>query len=251
MEICSARCNLCCASKAAPHKHTKWEIIVCTNGHCELHVGDRYFLLVPQSILVLPPNSPHYAENFHDFCETSIIVDSFPFSATDSVLYFLDDKRKTFTLLADILCDIAQSNEPRRIIIMSCLWEVLCQLICSWSALSNDSVIVRSIRQALEDNIANPDFCLTSCLADTGFCPDYARRCFKREMGCSPQEYFSMLRIRTAQKMLMNSDLNGYTVKQIAYLSGFADPYYFSKLFRKLTGTSPSEYIAMCKKKEL
>ena len=64
-------------------------------------------------------------------------------------------------------------------------------------------------------------------------------RAFRREMGQSPYGYHLQLCIRRASDMLRNSAL---PVKEIANALGFRNPYHFSKLFKKKTGLSPSQY---------
>lgn len=66
----------------------------------------------------------------------------------------------------------------------------------------------------------------------------YASR-FKEIAGCSPLAYSSRLRIRKACALL---DSTSCTVKEAAARLGFADPYYFSRCFRKVTGLSPAQY---------
>ena len=47
-----------------------------------------------------------------------------------------------------------------------------------------------------------------------------------------------------------NLIVSGFTsVKEISQLSGFSDPLYFSKAFKKNNGISPSEYIIQERKK--
>ena len=67
----------------------------------------------------------------------------------------------------------------------------------------------------------------------------YYRRIFHKVYGCSPVEYLKNLRINYA-KQLLNS---GYhTIAEVAELSGFSTPTYFSYVFKKMTGCMPSEY---------
>ncbi len=63
--------------------------------------------------------------------------------------------------------------------------------------------------------------------------------CFKRWAGCSPIDYRNEIRINAAKSLLLNSTL---AVHEIAAKSGFDDPYYFSRLFKKKTGTSPRAF---------
>ena len=60
---------------------------------------------------------------------------------------------------------------------------------------------------------------------------------FKKKTGFTPIEYFNHLKVQKACQYLLFSDLR---IKEIAYQLGIDDPYYFSRLFRKVMGTSPN-----------
>ena len=62
---------------------------------------------------------------------------------------------------------------------------------------------------------------------------------FKKQMGCSPLAYVNRLTIEYACHMLKVTDLH---INQICYKVGFEDSLYFSRLFSKIMGMSPSEY---------
>ncbi len=62
---------------------------------------------------------------------------------------------------------------------------------------------------------------------------------FKTRYGFSPIEYFNRVKMRRARELLVHTALQ---VRQVARCLGFDDPYYFSRLFRKLVGVSPNEY---------
>ena len=74
-----------------------------------------------------------------------------------------------------------------------------------------------------------------------GFVPSYLSRLFRTWRGVSPSEYLMKYRIRTAIS-LMESD-SMMLVKEAAARVGLKDPYYFSKVFKKEMGVSPSEYF--------
>ncbi len=65
------------------------------------------------------------------------------------------------------------------------------------------------------------------------------RMVFRKLTGLSPSGYVASLRLERAKDRLSNSNLS---VSQIAGECGYADPLYFSRLFKKKTGYSPSEY---------
>ena len=58
-------------------------------------------------------------------------------------------------------------------------------------------------------------------------------------MGITYSEYLRNLRIRYAASLF---DHGIDSVKNVAFLSGFTDPMYFSGVFKKVTGLSPKEY---------
>ncbi len=64
-------------------------------------------------------------------------------------------------------------------------------------------------------------------------------RDFKKNMKLSPMQYIISLRITNAKGYLENTNKN---ITEIASLVGYDNPLYFSRLFRKHTGFSPSEY---------
>jgi len=77
-------------------------------------------------------------------------------------------------------------------------------------------------------------------LADaSGMSTRSLRRHFKRVNGYSPKEYLIKLRINCACELLGATMMS---IDEIAFNTGFNDSNYFSKEFRKITGTTPSKY---------
>ncbi len=68
----------------------------------------------------------------------------------------------------------------------------------------------------------------------------YFRRLFKAEYGISPQKYIINLRIQNAVGLISTGY---YSLKEVAYMSGYTDYKYFSVEFKKIIGVSPSEYL--------
>lgn len=64
-------------------------------------------------------------------------------------------------------------------------------------------------------------------------------RLFKKEMGRSPFDYISNLRMSKARLLLHSST---QPIKSVAQLVGYSDQYYFSRLFKKHHGLSPKAY---------
>ncbi|HET7558492.1 MAG TPA: AraC family transcriptional regulator [Limnochordia bacterium] len=66
----------------------------------------------------------------------------------------------------------------------------------------------------------------------------FTRR-FRRMTGQPPQQYVQRLKLAEAKRLLIGSHR---TIAEIAAAVGFADPYYFSRLFHQKVGESPSDF---------
>ena len=63
---------------------------------------------------------------------------------------------------------------------------------------------------------------------------------FKSYTGMTPYQYCIHAKINRAKEILASGESS---IKEIAWQVGFDDPYYFSRLFKKKTGYSPSSWI--------
>ena len=66
-------------------------------------------------------------------------------------------------------------------------------------------------------------------------------RLFKEQTNYSPVEYFIRLKL---QRACMQLALTRKTIREISYNLGYTDPYYFSRIFKKIIGKSPSQFRA-------
>lgn len=67
----------------------------------------------------------------------------------------------------------------------------------------------------------------------------YISRIFKKEIGKNFVDYLNEIRINKAKVLLKN---NTYKTYEVAELVGIQDPHYFSKLFKKYTNMTPTDY---------
>ncbi|MGM9630501.1 helix-turn-helix transcriptional regulator [Butyricicoccus sp.] len=67
----------------------------------------------------------------------------------------------------------------------------------------------------------------------------YLSTLFKKEMGMSLTDFVNHRRISHAQKLLISTEM---PIKSVALKCGIPDVYYFSRLFKRITGTTPKAY---------
>jgi len=72
-----------------------------------------------------------------------------------------------------------------------------------------------------------------------GFTPVYFGRAFKRETGLKPMEWLIQRRLQQARQQLVGTQ---QSVAEIAEACSFASPFYFSRVFKKHFGQSPSAF---------
>ncbi len=75
-----------------------------------------------------------------------------------------------------------------------------------------------------------------------GISEEYFIRLFRHNLGMSPFQYFTRLKIEAASAVLIDNQL---TIGDVAYRFGFENPFHFTKVFKKCTGLSPREYRKM------
>jgi len=64
------------------------------------------------------------------------------------------------------------------------------------------------------------------------------KKVFSKYVGCGISEYFTYMKITSARLMLQR----GQTVSTVSESLGFSNQFYFSSVFKKITGITPSKY---------
>lgn len=97
------------------------------------------------------------------------------------------------------------------------------------------------------ENIDNSDMSVQDYADQLSMSRSVFYRRIKTLTGCTPIELISRLRTQAAAQLF---DEGERQVADVAYRTGFSDPKYFSKTFKKNIGMSPSEYIASLNTKD-
>jgi len=97
--------------------------------------------------------------------------------------------------------------------------------------------------QYFNDNY-NTEINIEDYAASRGMSVSWFIRCFKQYASTTPMRYIVSIRITNAQVLLETTD---YNVTEIGNIVGYDNPLYFSRIFKKQKGVSPSEYRAQLK----
>lgn len=93
---------------------------------------------------------------------------------------------------------------------------------------------IQYMNDHLEDSFKLPELAV-----HVGLSKQHLIYLFNMGTGFPPIAYFLRMKIQKAGQLLSLTSLN---VKQVAASIGISDPYYFSRLFKKIMGVSPMEY---------
>ena len=102
-----------------------------------------------------------------------------------------------------------------------------------------DKLFMHRINDIIEKNIDNCNFSVLDVTKEMCISRSLLHVKMKSLINISMGDYIRRKRIERACQLLRQ----GYNVSETTYRIGFADPNYFSKIFKKHIGVSPSEYI--------
>ena len=227
------------------------QIFYCASGHgtlvaetitARIHPGDYFFL---------PREQPHsyYPENE----KWDVRWTAFDGSACDDTLCRLHMTRpavihpdkdntleKTFDrMVSAIETDILYSDYRCSGYIYDYILE-----FCRYMSSETDSEKSRNTTMLMPALLHmyehfKTDISVTELSGLVGVTPQHFCRVFGRTMGMRPVEFLNKIRIEEAKRLLSRRDVN---VAMAAEQSGFHDTCYFSTLFKRYTGVTPSAY---------
>ena len=109
---------------------------------------------------------------------------------------------------------------------------------------SFDEQFMQQVMKIMEKQMDNSEWTIDEFAQELGMGRTVFYQKLKSIIGLSPIDFVREMRIKRAMQLIESGE---YNVSSIAYMTGFNDPKYFSKCFKKKYGVSPSEY---CSKKE-
>lgn len=102
----------------------------------------------------------------------------------------------------------------------------------------HENQIVVKAKDYIQKNFQN-DLSLDEVSRQLDLSMYYFSKLFKEETGNNFVEYMTNLRMEKAKELLQKDELS---MKEICSAVGYSDPNYFSRIFKKNTGATPTEY---------
>lgn len=123
---------------------------------------------------------------------------------------------------------------------------MLLYTISRFKAVTSQNDFIQEIIDITEDNFSDFNLSLSTIAKKLSYNEKYISHAFKNKIGVGYTEYLTTIRIKYA---VMLFEHGSESISNVAFLSGFKDPLYFSKVFKKIIGVSPTDYKKTLKQK--
>lgn len=240
-----------------PHGATEFIFLYCIDGEGTIEMNGEVYVLKANTFFIIPKNTPHryYSSarapwsiywlhfsgtNSRKIYERSLIDGEFHVHA----IPFEQDRIRSFDQIFTTL-DRSFSSRDMEMMNFQLLYFVISFIYyreIDPAAYSIDMVSnsIGFMKKNLDKKLS-----ITELADEQNLSISHYLRSFKAKTGQSPIAYFNQLKVQQSCQYLYFTDRN---IKEICTLLGIDDQYYFSRLFTKLIGTSPSAYRKAHKK---
>lgn len=161
----------------------------------------------------------------------------------NSRLCLLPDDYSIITLLiSEIIHEQTGKKEGWQTLIYSKfiqLCTLLSRLYQSYGTHKNDDIFKLASAIAYIEKDYCSEISISKLASLSGYSPRQLNRLFNSAFSTTPRLYINNLRLQKSRQLLKNTNL---TMGEIAYNCGFPDQNYFSRLFKKYVGMTPSQY---------
>ena len=225
------------------HYHDDWELVYCTGGQGQFEFENMTLSYGAGDIVIIPPKVLHTNNSEEGFTNIhmNIIDATFPFKeplilSDDSDGHILNAFRDAFYFF--------NSEIESKQLVTDAFGNLIVNYVIAFRDKKPLRSIVDEIKSDIMQNFTDCDYELDKYLHSIPFSYDYLRKLFKSEMGMTPHNYLTNLRVQMAEKLLCSYGSDEPNISEIAFTCGYSDSLYFSRVFKKNFGCSPKKYAA-------
>jgi len=223
------------------HHHFEWEVIYYTEGHGIIDFDGKKVPFEPNDIFIIPPHLKHTEYSDEGFKNYNLVCTGYNFPDTAYINFKDSNNGDILALIKQMYMEVHLKRKNWSNIINS-LNELIYQYMVALAEVPEQNYYVSKAINIMINNISNPSFDINALLQKIPLHKDYFRKLFSDSTGVTPLHFMTQKRISYAKQLLSARKSVGLNIKEIAMRSGFSDPYYFSRVFKKETGVSPANW---------
>jgi AraC-like DNA-binding protein len=242
------------------HYHYRPEVFLQLQGRTDFSFPRESFTLQPGELCIIPAGVPHgetvYPDEARPFrnlvggfynntLSLHFAYEARPRRPDIEVIEFFDAPHlDVFLTLANSLAQTYFMQSPARDAVLKGLELALLGMFrniveTGTGHLNHDIGKVFQAKCVVREQYANPDLSVQAVASVLNCSADYLSHLFHTETKERLTHYIQRIRIDGAILALETTSL---TVSEIAYASGFADPAYFARVFKRHKGVTPHDF---------
>ena len=225
------------------HSHTIWEMVYYPKGDVRLTVEETEYYPQAGTFVCLPPGASHKEQGMEFYDNIYFSVEQY--TVLPKKLLMVQDTQSHAILnqlmaLQECFLTKGFNYKATEEAILNTITQYVVGLL---HVVKPENPYVEQAKLMLAEGASDNGFRLEKLYQNTPYSADHFRLCFKKETGVTPAQYLKALRIEKAKKLLnMQYFQEDVHIKTIANMCGFDDQLYFSRVFKRYTGFSPSDY---------
>lgn len=245
-----------------PHIHDFAEIIFCADGRGQTSICNQVYDIGAGDLILMNPNLPHHESSDPDHPLEFFFVGITDFQISGLPANMLHDEntcrvQKTGQYkdqFETFFEELTKETVYREVhyqhlseAICSCILALVIRILDGAEPTQTSSFSPHSIRikEYIDNNFTSSGLNLAQLSSAVYISQTYVSHIFKADLGVSPIQYLINKRIAFAKHLLATDEM---PIAQIAVECGYDDPVYFTQVFRRITGTSPTAYRQSHKK---
>lgn len=238
--------------------HDYPEVFLQTRGRTLFSFPGEELMLSPGEILIVPPELPHgeTVQSDRGAFENLVITPATGYvqchlsresaEGIPSILHYEtyeSEENATIRQLSDLLVEKGRySGAYGESLVRGLSLTLLtsARILLEGSEPSEEAnPRIRDVKNAILSRFHDYTLKVSGLAEQMNCTPDYLSWLFHRETGLTLNRYINELRLNRAADLLKNTD---YSVSEIAWISGYKSPAYFSRLFSREYGAAPGKF---------
>lgn len=236
-----------------PRGRLDFQLLYVASGKAHFHIEGEEEIVTAGHMVLYRPKEPQKYEYYGED-QTEVFWVHFTGGNVTNILnsYGLTKDKKVFycgsdleykNLFRSMIQELQMCKEDYSEMLEIHLRQIFIKLHRYFNSVSkvNNSVIAEDIDKAMlyfsehyNENICIEDYAIEHHMSTSWFI-----RNFKQYTGSTPMQYILSKRIYNAEALLQNEQ---YNITEISTIIGYENPLYFSRIFKKAKGISPTEY---------